>query len=228
MLKVETQPLSITSFVDHLFGINPSGPADAAAAQQRQIDAQQQAHDTAVGKGKTAIDSAFSQFTPDYFKGVTTAYENAYNPQLKDQYGVARDQLTAALAGNDTLGSTAGANATAQLQKQFNTSQSDIAGKGQDAAQGLQANVNNAKTGLYTMNQSAADPLMAQTQATAATGALVSPTQYPSLGNVFGSVLSPLQQASKAQSGAAYYPNQQPQNNGSAPLSGNGSGVFSS
>lgn len=224
MLQVETQNLSITSFVDHLFGIDPSGPANAAAAQQSQIDAQQKAHDAAVGQGKQNIDSAFSQFTPDYFKGVTTAYENAYNPQLKDQYGVARDQLTAALAGNDTLGSTAGANATAQLQKQYNTSQSDIAGKGQDAAQSLQAGVNNAKTGLYTMNQSAADPLMAQTQATAATGALVAPQNYPSLGNVFGSVLSPLQSAQKANAGSPYYQSPYASGPNASNATGTGSG----
>lgn len=211
------------SFVDHLFGINPDGPANAANAQNAQINQQQAAHDAAVGQGKQNIDSAFSQFTPDYFKGITGAYEKAYNPQLDDQFGIARDQLTSALAGNDTLGSTAGANATAQLEKQYHTSQADIAGKGQDAANSLQGQVNNSKTGLYTMNQSAADPLMAQSQATAATGALVAPQNYPSLGNVFQGVLGPLASAQKTNAGSPYYQNPNGNSNWSAPIGGGNS-----
>lgn len=217
----------LSSFVNHLFRINNDAPAQAANTQQSLINTQQQAHDTAVSQGKQNIDSAFSQFSPDYFKGISKAYEGAYNPQLTDQYGIARDQLTAALAGNDTLGSTAGANATSQLQKQYNTSQSDIASKGQDAANTAQANVNNEKTNLYNMNSSAADPLAAQTSAQAATGALVSPTEYPSLGNVFGAALSPIASATKTAAGSPYYPNPNAGVGfGSAPIGGNGSGVI--
>lgn len=213
------------SFVDHLFGISSDGAANAANNQQAQITAQQQAHDSAVAAGKSNIDTAFSSFTPDYFKGIQSSYTKAYEPQLDDQYGIARDQLTAALAGNDTLGSTAGANSTAMLQKQYNTSQSDIASKGQDAANTAQANVNNEKTNLYNMNSSAADPLAAQTSAQAATGALVSPQSYPSLGNVFGAALSPIASATKTAAGSPYYPNPNAGIGfGSAPIGGNGSG----
>jgi hypothetical protein len=196
--------MSIGSFVDRLFGIDTSGPVNAANAQAAQIDAQQKAHDAAVAQGRSAIDTAFQPFDQNYFKGVSTAYNNYYTPQLAEQYSIGRDSLTAALAGNDTLGSTAGANAMAQLQKARDTTQSDIASRGQDAANSAQATVNNAKTNLYGLNAAAADPLMAQEQATAQTGALVSPTSYPSLGNVFGSVLSPLASAGKAQAGAPY------------------------
>lgn len=220
--------MSFSSFISHLFNMPSSDAAGAAAnTQAGLIDQQQKAHDTAVGQGKQNIDSAFSQFTPDYFKGITKSYEGAYNPQLTDQYGIARDQLTAALAGNDTLASTGGANANAMLQKQYNTSQSDIASKGQDAAQGMQATVNNSKNNLYAMNAQAADPLAAQTSATAATGALVPPQNYPSLGNVFGAALSPIASATKAGSGALYNPNNNPLNApgfGSAPIGGTGSG----
>jgi hypothetical protein len=92
--------------------LHPDNGAAAAAQQQTaQLDHQQKAHVAAVAAGKTNIDSAFSQFTPDYYSGVTKAYENVYSPQLNDQYNTSREQLTALLAGNDTLGSSVGNNA---------------------------------------------------------------------------------------------------------------------
>jgi hypothetical protein len=82
--------------------LHPGNPAaDGANAQLAQ---QQKADDTAVTQGKSNIDSAFSRFTDPHFAGATKAYEDVYNQHLNDQYNTSGDQLTALLAGNDTLG----------------------------------------------------------------------------------------------------------------------------
>jgi hypothetical protein len=209
--------------------IHPSNPAaDAAAAQTAQLAKQQQAHDAAVSAGKANIDSAVAQFSDPYFAGVAKSYRDVYNPQLTDQYNTSRDQLTALLAGTDTLGSSVGNNAQAQLEKQRAVQQGNIANQGQDVANNMRAQVGNAKTNLYSMNANAADPLAAAVQSQAQAGAIVAPQAYPTLSNTFASVLSPFASAFKtnSQSTNPIYnaPNANPN---AAPPSGNGSAIYS-
>lgn len=173
--------------------------AAAAANQQTQLLEQQQAtHDSDVAAGKTAIDSAFSQFDQPYFDNYATSYENAYNPQLTDQYGIAKDKLTAMLAGNGQLGGSAGNNSLAQLDKTYANNQTDIANQAADAENTAKTNVANQKSNLYAMNASAADPASAASQAQASAGSIVSPQSYPTLSNVFGDALSSVATAQKA------------------------------
>lgn len=207
-----------------LFG--DSGAAQAAAQQQTAMLQRQQAkHDADVATGKSNIDSAFSQFTPDYYSGVSKAYENAYQPQLTDQYNTAKDQLVAKLAGNGILESSVGANAQGQLQKTYNTNQAQIADQGQNAANGMKNTVANTETNLYNMNASAADPSAAATQAQAQAGALVAPQTYPTLGNLFGAVLSPFAAGQKSSSNSMGN-NYTPSGPAASNPSGNGSGIF--
>jgi hypothetical protein len=188
------------SWLSDLFDGGTKAAAAAANQQTALITQQQQAHDAAVASGKANIDSAFSAFTPDYYSGVSTAYDNAYEPQLMDQYNISKDQLTAQLAGNDTLEGTVGANALSQLQKTYNTNQAQIADQGVNAANTLKHTVSNHETNLYSMNASAADPSAAATEAQAQAGVLVSPQSYNTLSKVFGAVLSPFAAAQKSNS----------------------------
>lgn len=172
--------------------------AAAAAKQQKMIEAQQKKHDDAVTAGKGSIDSAFSQFDDPYYQKYGQTYEDTYNPQLTDQYGIAKDKLIATLAGRDQLEGSVGANALGQLDKTYATNQTDIANKALDAENGLKSSVENTKTSLYGMNAAAADPLESAATAQAQAGALAAPGSMPSLGNVFAGALAPFGSAVKS------------------------------
>jgi hypothetical protein len=206
-----------------LFGSNSQPDANAAAQEQAQITAQQDQTNANIAQGQNNIDSAFAQFTPDYYSGVTTAYENAYDPQVANQYSIAKDQLTAQLAGNGMLDSSVGDNAKAQLALTNANEQASIADQGVNAANSLESTVNNTEDNLSAMNASAANPSLAATDASAQAATLVAPQAFPSLSNVFASVLSPVASATKAASGAM---NLTPYPQPTTPTSGAGSAVF--
>jgi hypothetical protein len=177
----------------------------AAAQQQTQLMEDQQAkHDTNVAAGKTSIDSAFSQFDQPYFDKYAQSYKDVYNPQLTDQYGIAKDKMYAMLAGNDQLGGSVGNNSLAQLDKTYANNQTDIANKATDSENAFKASVDNTKSQLYTQNASAADPLTMASQAQASAGAIVAPSSYPTLSNVFGDALNSVSTAGKANAYSMY------------------------
>jgi hypothetical protein len=149
------------------------------------MEDQQRKHDEAVASGKASIDSAFGQFDPAYYDRYKQSYLDAYNPQLNDQYAVAKDKLISALAGRDTLESSIGANALSQLDKTKHNAEVDIGNAATDASNGLRSKVDSAKSNLYSLNASAADPLATASQAQSQAGAIVSPQSYPTLTDVF-------------------------------------------
>jgi hypothetical protein len=211
-----------------LFGGNSSNPdASAAAAAQAQISAQQAQTNSNITQGQNNIDSAFAQFTPDYYSGVTQAYENAEDPALANQYSIAQDQLTAQLAGTGMGQSSVGNNAQAQLELTNANNQAQIADAGANAANTLKTTVNNTEDNLSAMNAAAANPSLAATDADAQSAALVAPQAYPSLSNVFASVLSPIASAGKAASGTMNLTPGTPYPQPTTPTSGAGSGIFS-
>lgn len=175
------------------------GDNGAAARQQTaMMEAQNSKHDAAVTAGKTSIDDAFKQFDDPYYAKFSKTYNDTYQPQLDQQYGIARDKLTAILAGRDTLDSSMGADALAKQGKTYNDTQVDIASKAGDAANGLRSTVDTTKGNLYAENQNVADPLTMATQAQSQAGALVAPQSYGNLSNVFADGLSSFSTANKA------------------------------
>jgi hypothetical protein len=163
---------------------------------------QQQQRSNAIKQDTSAIDSAFQPFDQSYFDNFTNAYEQNQLPQLAQQYSRAGGQLQANLAGADQDEGSTGARQTADLAQTYGTAQGNIANSAADATNQLKANVDNAKTGLYGLAQSAIDPLIMGEQAQASVGALVAPSAYPTLGNVFSDVLSPAASGVKTYAGA--------------------------
>jgi hypothetical protein len=204
-----------------LFGSSGPSAQELAAQQQQATQAQEDKRQAAIAKGKSSIDSAFSQFDQPYFDNYTKTYTTAQNGGLADQYGIAKDKLVAALAGRDTLESTGGANAISQLDKTNQDAQAQIGSNAVDATNQLKSTINNAKTGLYSQNINAADPLAAASEAQATAGTIVAPQSVPTMSGVFASALQPFATAQKVNNGSLF-PNQ----NFNAPLSGTGSGVF--
>lgn len=210
-------------------GGGDNGAAATAAAAQQQtamMEAQNAKHDSAVSAGKSSIDDAFAQFDDPYYQKFAQIYKDALNPQLDQQYVLARDKLTAVLAGRDTLDSTPGAQALSQQSKTYNDTQATIGNNATSAANSLRTNVDNTKGQLYAENTATADPLTMAAQVQAQSGALVAPQPSPTLSNVFADGLSSLATTNKANSQSMNpYPWNQSGTTSQAP-SGNGSAVF--
>jgi hypothetical protein len=205
----------------NLFGGNDDSAQQMALQQQKMTQDAEDARVAAIGKGKSSIDQAYSQFDQPYFDNYTKSYTAAQDAPLADQYGIAKDKLTAALAGRDTLESTGGINALSQLDKTNEDAQASIGASATDATNALRANINSSKTGLYNENAAAADPLAAATSAQATAGAIVAPSSMPTMSNVFAGALAPFATAQKVNA-SSLYPNQ----SFTAPLSGGGSSVI--
>lgn len=213
--------------ISSAFGIPSGAPAAApAAAQQAAITAQQNQTDANIATGANTINADFAQFTPAYYQGVANAYTAAEDPQLKDQFHIAKGQLTAQLAGAGQLGGSAGNEAQAQLQKTYAENEASVAAGGQSAAQQMESTVSNDETNLYGMNATAANPNTTATMAQATSGALVAPQAYPTLSNVFASALSPLSNATKSATTGLYGP-YTPTTQQTTPTTGSGSASYS-
>lgn len=162
--------------------------ADAAAAQAQQNIAQDQ----------NTINGAFAQFDPNYFQNYVNDYTNYYTPQLQQQYGLAKDQLTAALSGNGTLESTVGANALAQLAQRDADQAAQISQQGAAAGTALEGNVAQQKANLFNQANASVDPSQIAANAQAATTALAAPPTYQPLGNVFSDLVTPFSNYTKS------------------------------
>jgi hypothetical protein len=173
-------------------------------AAQNAIAASNQHHQDLITQGQEGIDQAFTQFDPNYYDHYRTAYTGYYTPQVADQYGRARDQLVSALADRGTLESSVGAQSLADLDKRNTDQIAQIQSGAADAVNAKKASVDAAKTSLYNVNTSVADPTQISTQANANASTLVAPNSYTPLGNVFTDLVNPIANYTRAASGSPY------------------------
>lgn len=181
-----------------------------------------------IATGRSAIDSAFSQFDDGYFNNVAKSYVDQQNPQIDDQFAKAKDGLTARLAGQGTLSSSIGANRMAELAEKAAGARASAANSGRDFANQLRGNVQQSRDHLYGLNTGAVDPSQISTQAmgnatSLANGATTTPP--PTVGNIFADFLTPVSNAFQANQNSA-----RPFRLGvgsSAPTTGSGSSVVS-
>lgn len=228
-------------FLSSLFGGGSDKVAEAQAAANKKMDKlyKQQKEEAErlqaemerrelerqnnIKAGNTAIDSAFAQFNPDYYKGAQEAYTSYYTPQIDQQRGDALDKLTAQLFNRGMLESTVGANKIGKVNQTADEAKVKVGNEAVDFGNSLRGKVDAAKFNLYDVSRSAADPSMVGARATGEAASLaktgsIAPTQP--LGDIFGSILAPLGYATQA------YMNS-PQRRSSynfAPTSGSGSG----
>jgi hypothetical protein len=166
--------------------------ADAAAAHTTQL----------VNQDNSTINKDFAQFNPDYYTGYRNAYTGYYTPQVADQYAQAQDQLTAALAGNGTLESSAGAQALANLAKRNTDQVATIQQQADAAVTAQQQAVSAQKTTLYNQANAGVDPTQVAGNATAQTTALAAPQSYTPIGNVFSDLVTPFSNYTKSAANA--------------------------
>jgi hypothetical protein len=173
------------------FGGGSSAPASTAAATQQAVQSQADQTQANIATGNSDIDSAFSQFDPAYYQGYQNAYTNYYDPQVDTQYNDAEGTLESGLARNGLDRSSVAASQIGTLFQDYGTQKAAIANQAVDASNTLEGQVASAKSNLYALNAAAADPATANTQALAASTALVAPSTFSPLGSVFANAIAP-------------------------------------
>lgn len=131
-------------------------------------------------------------FNDDFFSGLSQSFIDYARPQLDDQFGKAREQLTFALARNGTLDSSMRGEQNADLQREYDTNLQDITDKGRQYATDARTNVERARADLIGMLQATGDAAGATNAALSRASILSQPPAYSPLGQLFTDVTSGL------------------------------------
>lgn len=199
--------------------------AAEAKAEQDRLRAEEEARRARITQGQGMIDSAFSRYNDEYYGGFKDAYVNNYLPDIADQETKARDALTARLAGQGVLESTVGAAKLAELAKKANDARTRVGNEATDQSNALRGRVEQAKTNLYSVNNSSADPNAINARATGEATSLAAPTSYTPLGNLFSDLLGSVATAASASANSpAGFFGRSTGGFTAAPTSGSGSG----
>lgn len=199
------------------------------AEQQRQEARQlEETRQHNIKTGVSSIDNAFGQFDDSYFGGMKQRYVDAYNPKIDQESAKARDQLVAYLAGNGLLESSVGADKLAELEQRTQDARGTVGGQATDFANDFRNKLDQSKTKLYQMAQSATDPTGLAARATGeatslAQSGLALPQQTNSIGDIFSSFLEPLSYAITSASNAPRIATRGGVRGSGAPISGSGS-----
>lgn len=169
-----------------------------AQAREAQTKADEAARQGRITQGQGAIDSAFSNFNDGYYNKYASDYSGYYTPQLDEQYGQAKQNLTYVLAGKGLTQSSIGAKMFGDLQKRYDDTKLQVASQGADAVRSLKSNIESNKNDLYSLNTSSADPSAISNRALASASALTAAPTYQPLGDVFGTALGTAATALKA------------------------------
>ena len=178
----------------------------AAESEQRARD-EAAAREARIQEGQGKIDAAFAQYDQPYYDTYAKSITDLQRPQLDDQYGGARANLTAALADRGMLESTVGAQEFGKFGKIYADKAAEIAAQARDASLGLKGKIESQKSDLYALNRASADPSAISTQAIGQATALAAPSAVSPIGAVFEGALAPwqaFQYARQNSAGPAY------------------------
>lgn len=162
---------------------------DNSAAQRAQQE--EEARQARIRQGRDSIDTAFKQYDDPFFDGYKNQYTEYYNPQIDQQYKEAVDQLTARLAGQGMLESTAGAAQFGKLSESLARNRTDVQNRALDASNNLRSKIEANRSDLYALNQSSADPDSVNARALASAQTYIQPPAFSPLGQVFADALNP-------------------------------------
>jgi len=169
-----------------------------AERTRRDLERQEEERRQKIKTGQASIDTAFAQFNDPYFAQFRQDYIDSRNPEIDNQYATAKDKLIAALAGRGVLRSTIGANALGDLDKKLGDVRGQIANEAFDMSNSFRDRVEKTKSDLYSLNTASADPDMIAARAQGETTALIPPQSTTPLGDLFGSILAPIVNYSRA------------------------------
>lgn len=164
-------------------------PKDKSAKLARAAEEKRQG---LITQGDQSISDAFGVFNDPYYNQYRDTYANAYTPQLDQQYGKARQDVTYSLARRGMENSTPGQTSFADLVDRYTAGRQDIASKALSATDQLKSSVAATKANLQSANEAAASPSAAARNAVASVGALQTTPQYSPLADVFGGLTGAL------------------------------------
>jgi hypothetical protein len=153
------------------------------AAQARNDEQQRQAK---IREGTTKVNSIFDgQFNDDYYNKQRDSYINYANPQLEDQYGDAKKELTFALTRSGLLDSSARADKEAELQQQYDLNKQKVADDALAYSTKAKTSVEDARGNLISMLNATGDAEGAANSAISRASALSEPAAYSPLTQLF-------------------------------------------
>jgi len=175
--------------------------AEAEAARKREEERQAR-----IKTGLTSIDNTFAGFNDNFYNGRKSAFLDFYQPQIEDQFADAKDQLTYGLARNGILNSTAAADASGKLSKDYATNWASIVSKADADVNSLKSNVANEKSALVAQLNATADADRVTNDALGRTQQMYETRpDYNPLGDIFSGVGDAFANYNTAQNNRAMY-----------------------
>lgn len=117
--------------------------ADAERARQ-----DEEARKARIQTGTANIDTAFGNFNDGFYDGFRDNYMSLYQPELDQQFGNAKDDLTFAFARSGTLKSSMAGKKLADLLQAYDNQRSGLLADAEGATGQLRSRVANEKSGL--------------------------------------------------------------------------------
>jgi len=133
-------------------------------------------------------------FTPDFFSGRQQGLIDYQKPQLDDQFATAQKNLTYWLDNKGLLDSSTRNDKQAELQKLYDTNNTQINNSALDLANKEKQDVATARSSLIDDARNSADPDASNSATIAQMGALSTPEIYSPLADMFSGFTSALSQ----------------------------------
>lgn len=159
--------------------------AKQSQAQAAQARADEEARQARIREGTASIDQTFTQFDDDYFGGLRDSFVGYARPQLDEQMGDARKQLTFSLARSGNLDSSTRGEQSADLQKTYDLNLQDITDQGREFETTARNNVEQARGDLVSQLQLTGDNTGAANAALSRAKALSTPPPFSPIGQLF-------------------------------------------
>jgi len=151
----------------------------------RQMADQQAQQEALTNQSVANINKAFAGFTPDFYKGISTAYQNYQMPLLQQQYQQSANNLGFKLAGQGLQNSSQAQDLQNRLSQQNTQATQQIAQQGLSQAQQLQQQVGQEQSNLIGQAQTASNPNAIGQSAIAAASGFQAPSSFQPIGNLF-------------------------------------------
>jgi len=161
------------------------------------------AFEDAVGKGLYSGVETTQGFNDEFFDGLSKSYVDFARPQLDEQAGKARNQLTFALARNGTLDSSMRSTQSADLQRSVDKEIQSITDKGREYATEARTGVEQARADLIANLTMTGDDVGTSNAALARAKTLATPPAYSPLGQLFTDYTAGLAQQAAFERAAA-------------------------
>lgn len=162
------------------------GGKNAASRQAEQQRADEEARQARIRDGMTRVEDIYdTNFDDSYFTGIRDGYLDYANPQLDQQFGDAREGLTFALSRAGLLDSSVRGEKAADLQREYDTSLTDIRNQAVDYESQARSRVEDSRSDVVRTLQATGDADAAVNSALARSEALATPPAYTPLGQLF-------------------------------------------